>query len=34
MLTRERKKKKELKGKVLKDAREFYNELYYIYNDK
>ena len=28
------KEKKQLKGKVLKDAREFYNELYYIYNDK
>ena len=34
MLTRERRKKKELKDKVLKDAREFYNELYYIYKDK
>ena len=34
MLTRERRKRKELKDKVLKDAREFYNELYYIYKDK
>ena len=34
MLTRDRRKKKELKDKVLKDAREFYNELYYIYKDK
>ena len=34
MLTRERRKKKELKDKVLKDAREIYNELYYIYKDK
>ena len=34
MLTRERRKRKELKDKVLKDAREFYNELHYIYKDK
>ena len=34
MLFHERKKKKELKNKVLSNAKKLYHELYYIYKDK
>ena len=34
MLLHEKKKKKELKNKVLSNAENLYNKLYYIYNDK
>ena len=34
MLLHEKKKKKELKNKVLSNAENLYNELYYIYKDK
>ena len=34
MLLHEKKKKKELKNKVLCNAENLYNKLYYIYKDK
>ena len=34
MLLHEKKKKKELKNKVLSNAENLYNELHYIYKDK
>ena len=34
MLLHEKKKKKELKNKVLSNAENLYNKLYYIYKDK
>ena len=34
MLLHEKKKKKELKNRVLSNAKNLYNELYYIYKGK